>query len=185
MNRAKGISSGDVEDKAVLDKVTRVKKMAEGSLIYKVGFMAVPLIIDDEEFPILPFSQHSSDLKTNLAGCERVILFAATIGSGIDRFIRRYEKTELDTALFLQGFGAERAESLANAFNADVKNAAKEIGCKTNPRFSPGFGDLPLSVQPDFLNLLDAGRRMGITLSETFLMSPSKSVTAIIGIKKI
>jgi cobalamin-dependent methionine synthase I len=64
-----------------------------------------------------------------------------------------------------------------------VKTAAGLAGFKAHPRFSPGFGDLPLTVQAEILGLLDAGRRMGITLSDSFLMAPSKSVTAIIGLE--
>ncbi|MBR3258643.1 MAG: vitamin B12 dependent methionine synthase, partial [Eggerthellaceae bacterium] len=47
----------------------------------------------------------------------------------------------------------------------------------------PGYGDLPLEVQPDLLGLLDASRRLGITLSDSLLMSPTKSVTAIVGLR--
>ena len=66
-----------------------------------------------------------------------------------------------------------------------MKEAARLSGYKSHPRYSPGFGDLPITVQKEFLNLLDAGRRMGITLGESFLMAPSKSVTAIIGLERL
>ena len=156
-----------------------------GDLFYKVGFLCMYLQWDEEGFPVLPFAQHSELLKKNLRGCEGVILFAATIGSGVDRYIRRYERSEVSKAAILQGLGAERVESLCNCFNEEVKRMASENHLKAHPRFSPGFGDLPISVQKEFLGALDATRRMGITLSESFLMAPSKSVTAIIGLERI
>ena len=51
-------------------------------------------------------------------------------------------------------------------------------------RFSPGYGDLPLTLQPGILAALDAGRRAGITLLPSLLMNPSKSVTAIFGLSQ-
>ena len=52
------------------------------------------------------------------------------------------------------------------------------------PRFSPGYGDLPLSLQPEVIRATGADRRLGITLSSSLLMTPKKSVTAIKGIIK-
>ena len=112
-------------------------------------------------------------------------MFAATIGSGIDRFIRRYEVSDPSMGVIFQGYGAERAESLCNLFCEEVRLSAEEKGYKLHPRFSPGFGDLPITVQKEFLERLDASRRLGITLGESCLMSPSKSVTAFIGLEKI
>ncbi len=183
-DRALAIASGKLTEPEIIAKVNKVVLISRGTLVCKTGYMVSPLGWDAEGFPVLPLEQHSETLKKNLKGCSRAVLFAATIGAGFDRLIRRYERTEMDTALFLQGYGAERAESLANTFNNEVKEAAELLGYKAHPRFSPGFGDLQLAVQKEFLGLLDAGRRMGITLSESCLMAPSKSVTAIIGLER-
>ena len=71
----------------------------------------------------------------------------------------------------------------ATAIEQYIDDETASWGEKLLPRYSPGYGDLPLSVQPDFLAALDAQKTLGITLTETFLMIPSKSVTAIIGIQ--
>ena len=168
-----------LDDKAIADLI----KLSNGQLSYKVSYVCAPITWDEDGFPVLPINQHSEKLKTNLEGCKGVIIFACTIGSGIDRLIRRYERVEPSKGLMFQGFGAERVESLADTFNWMVKEEAKEAGLLTNPRFSPGFGDLPLTVQPELLKLVDAERKLGITLNASYLMAPSKSVTAIIGIK--
>ena len=60
----------------------------------------------------------------------------------------------------------------------------KAEGVFLKPRFSPGYGDLPLSMQTDIFRVLDCPRKVGLTLNNSLLMSPSKSVTAIMGIHK-
>ena len=159
-------------------------ELIKGQIVNKIGYLAGNLTFDEDGFPVLPFPQKSENLKTNLRGCERFVMFAATVGTGMDRLIRRYEVADAAKCVLLQGLGAERVESLADAFNKVVNEEAGKNGYKTHPRFSPGFGDLTVAVQKDFLAVLDAGRRMGITLSESCLMAPSKTVTAIIGIER-
>ncbi len=172
----------DFPEKQLVDEAL---KLIDGQLQFKVGFVMGRLNWTEDGFPILPFEQHSESLKSNLENCEIVILMASTIGAGIDKLIRRYERTNPALGMFMQGLGAERVESLTNMFNDEVRKKATEAGYKAHARFSPGYGDVPINVQKDFLATLDAGRRMGILLSESYLMSPSKSVTAIIGLEKM
>lgn len=127
---------------------------------------------------------HSRDLNKNLRGCDKIIVFAATVGLGIDRLIAKYGRLSPVKSLCFQAIGAERIESLCESFNNDVKMRSAEEGCFTRPRFSPGYGDLPLEVQKDIFRVLDCYRRIGLSLNDSLLMSPSKSVTAFIGIGK-
>ena len=85
--------------------------------------------------------------------------------------------------LLLQGLGAERVESLCDAFDEEVKAVCKEHGKETRFRYSPGYGDWPLEVQRRLFELLDAPRKVGVSLTDSLLMVPSKSVSAIIGVK--
>ena len=124
------------------------------------------------------FQTDSSALMKNLEGCEEVIVFAATIGLEIDRLIRRYTSLSPAKALFFQAIGAERIESLCDAFCEELK----KDGLQLRPRFSPGYGDLPMELQKDIFRVLDCPRKIGLALNDSLLMSPSKSVTAIIGI---
>ena len=171
------------KDPELASSMEKALSLINGALSFRVGFVVVPLTWDEDGFPVFPFEQRSEKLRKNLQGCDRAVLFAATIGSGIDRLIRRYEKADPKLGLLLQGLGAERVESLCDAFNEEVKEICEETGCGTRMRYSPGYGDLPIEVQKVFLPLLDAERRLGITLSDSCLMAPSKSVTAIIGIR--
>ena len=123
----------------------------------------------------------SSSLANHLASCDKIILFAATIGLTPDRLITRYSSLSPSKALFFQAMGAQQIEALCNLFNDEIR---KQYAL-TCPRFSPGYGDLPLSLQQDIFRVLDCPRKIGLSLNDSLLMTPTKSVTAIIGIKKV
>ena len=106
------------------------------------------------------------------------------MGLGIDRLINKYGRITPSRAVCLQAIGAERIEALCDEFCKDIAQKYAESCRKLRPRFSPGYGDLPLSLQRDILNLLSSEKRIGLTLNESLLMSPTKSVTAIVGIYK-
>ena len=121
---------------------------------------------------------NSSALRRNLAGCNEIVLFAATIGLEMDRLIARYAHLSPSKSVMLQAIGAERIESLCDAFENELIRQGHELGT----RFSPGYGDLPLDLQRDVFAALDCPRQIGVSLNESLLMSPSKSVSAIIGL---
>lgn len=148
---------------------------------YKICYVILPVKIRGElcDFGILNLK--SEKLAQNLDGCEEAIIFAATAGIGIDRLISKYSRLSPAKALMIQAIGTEMIEKLCDMFCEDIE---KEKACQTHPRFSPGYGDLPLETQKDFFAVLDCGKRIGIALNDSLLMSPSKSVTAIAGLGK-
>ncbi len=155
---------------------------AERELTYKVCFALFPLKTEGEGLDFGFAKTGSAALRKNLAGCEKILLFAATVGLGIDRLITKYSRLSPAKALMLQAIGTERIESLCEAFEADVQKELEQKGLAAKPRFSPGYGDLPLEMQKDIFSVLDCPRKIGLTLNASLLMSPTKSVTAIIGI---
>ena len=133
--------------------------------------------------PELSFIHYSAGLRKNLAGCHRAVIFAATVGVGIDRLIRKYSSVSPTRSLILGALGAERIESLCDAFSASVAAEMSAKGLITHTRFSPGYGDLPLEAQKELFSVLDCQRSIGLTLCDSLLMSPTKSVTAVIGLE--
>lgn len=149
------------------------------ALTYKVCYRTLPVRIQEKTCDFGCFTIESKNLAQNLQGCARVILFAATIGVGIDRQIARYSRIAPSKAVMLQAIGAERIESLCDAFCEEMKT---ETGENLRPRFSPGYGDLSLEAQKEIFSLLDPAKRIGLTLRDSLIMSPSKSVTAFVGV---
>lgn len=134
-----------------------------------------------ENFQVLMKTQ-SKNLSTVLRGCDRAILVAATAGIEADMIVRRAEVTSKAEALILNSIAIAGIEKYMAVLNEFFKN--KYSGFELRPRFSPGYGDVPLALQKDLLSLLDTKRKIGVALSDSLLMTPTKSVSAIIGIGK-
>ena len=124
---------------------------------------------------------HSKDLTSNLKDCSKVALLAATIGPQVDSLIRKNSSLDPVYASILQATGAMFIEEVVDFVNEEIKKIAGSQGLKTKPRYSPGFGDVPLEVQKDFFRLLPC-TRIGLTLMDTLIMAPEKSVTAFVGL---
>ena len=120
------------------------------------------------------------DLRTHLKGCERAALFCATLGAGADALIRRAESGDMARALALDCAAAAAVEEVCDQIELELQ--ALFPGCSFPFRYSPGYGDLTLTLQGDLLALLDALRRVGLTASASNILLPRKSVTAILGV---
>ena len=152
--------------------------LCENSLTPRVCYAFHPVVRQDGILDLGFAQTDSSALKRNLAGCEEIVLFAATIGLEMDRLIAKYARLSPARSVMLQAIGAERIEALCDAFEEELIRQGHEL----SPRFSPGYGDLPLDLQRNIFAALDCPKHIGVSLNESLLMSPSKSVSAIIGL---
>lgn len=170
------------EQSALLARLEEVERTLMPLLQYKVCYVRLP-ITQKEEKPILPFETDSRDLEKCLTGCDQVLLFAATLGLEVDRMIQRCRGGDMTRALLAQALGAERIEALCDTFCSELSELLQKESRESTPRFSPGYGDLSLTAQRDLFQLLDCTRKIGISLQDSCIMMPSKSVTAIVGIR--
>ena len=159
------------------------RREAKPILEYRVYAKEFPLAVSGDEIDLGFAVWRSSSLARNLSGCSRAVLFGATAGAGIDRLIAKYSAVSPVKALLLQAIGSERVEAVCDMFCAELAGMAKKCGWAVRPRFSPGYGDLPLEYQRSFFGATDLSRRLGVHLNESLLMFPSKSVTALVGLK--
>lgn len=118
--------------------------------------------------------------ETMLAECDTAVLMACTLGAGFDRLMKEWEARNMAKAAMMDACGSAWTESVCDEAEREIRNRFPDRFC--TDRFSPGYGDLPLSLQPDILRALDAGRKLGITANDSFLLLPCKSVTAVIGL---
>ncbi len=156
---------------------------ASDKLRYSVCYCEFPLKIDGDRLDLAFAECESKSLKKNLFGCDSFLLFAATVGLELDRLINKYSRTEPSRALIFQALGAERIESLCDVFCADFKKEMALLNRNTRPRFSAGYGDFPIEMQLQICETLGSAKSIGVFVNESLLLSPSKSVTAIIGIE--
>lgn len=118
-------------------------------------------------------------LLTDSASC---IVLAATLGLSCDELIRQAEPVDMAYALMLDAFAGAAVENLCDQVQTALANRFAEKNLFLTRRYSPGYGDLPISLQKPLCAALDTTRRIGLTVSGSGILIPRKSVTAIIGL---
>ncbi len=179
----RGIADIGPDIRAKIDKaIGQVSLQSHPRIISK----EYPVTVRDNDVTIHAGSEdvvlHSESLARNLSGCCGAILLAATIGPACDMLVRRAGVTSAVDASIYQAAGAAAIESFLDDMNDRYKADYEAQGLFLRPRFSPGYGDLKLDHQKDWFRLLDITKQIGIELTDSLLMVPTKSVTAIIGI---
>ena len=122
------------------------------------------------------------DVAKHLEGCTAALLLAVTLGPGVDAQIRRAGVGDIAAGVASDALGSALAEQAAEAAEAELRQWAARQGKYLTGRYSPGYGDWPLAVQPLLAAALDTARRAGLCVTENNLMTPRKSITAILGV---
>lgn len=177
LDSAPGTEIDDLIDSCVAE--------AEDKLIYKLCYARFPISVSGEDLD-LGFTRVSShSLALCLKECDEIVLLCGTVGVGIDRLIKKYSAILPSRSVALQALGSERVEALCDEFCAELALEEGAKGREIRPRFSPGYGDLPIEMQKDIFATLAPEKYVGVSLGADLFMTPTKSVTAIIGIKNV
>ncbi|MBQ9956061.1 MAG: 5-methyltetrahydrofolate--homocysteine methyltransferase [Ruminococcus sp.] len=123
-----------------------------------------------------------SDIKEHLKGCTRAVIIASTLSSEADKLIRQAQIRDMTEALAVDALCSSAIEQVCDRAEEEIFRNAQGIYHTT--RYSPGYGDFPIDMQKDILSFLDATRRIGLTVTDSSLLVPTKSVTAIIGVSE-
>lgn len=166
----------------VRELVEKLKPQFLQKLQCKACYAVVPVRIMGSFVDLSVLSVTSTHLARNLAGCEYTVLFAATLGMACEQQRRRAASVSPAEALVLDAMGSAGIEQFCDQFCHHL--AKQNPDQHLRPRFSPGYGDFPLETQEKLLSVLDAQRKLGISLSDGCLMIPQKSVTAVVGLSK-
>ena len=166
----------------VLELAEKGLAMLGEVLDFRYEVREFPLSLSGERIETECFQTCSRNLAKNLKDCDSLLLFGATLGIRVDQLIRRTSRQDVSLALALQAGAAAVLEECCDQSCTELKKQYIRKGLYLRPRFSPGYGDFPLNCQPAILAGLDAGKRLGIRLTEGCLMLPTKSVTAVMGI---
>ena len=138
-------------------------------------------LLNAEDAPVLTLSGHL--VTTMLQDCSHAALLLCTLGLPFDGLLRTQQARGMAKAALLDACGSVLVEEACD--RAEDTLCAQYPGLYLTDRFSPGYGDLPLSLQPLLLHALDANRQAGVYLTDSCLMNPSKTVTAIVGLSKL
>ena len=123
----------------------------------------------------------SNSLSRNLKGCVKAVLFGATLGAGTDRLIARVSLSDMAEAVVLQSCAAVLLEEYCDERQLAIGVELEREGLYLRPRFSPGYGDFDITYQQPLMRMLDCAKTIGLTMTDSFMMTPTKSVTALIG----
>lgn len=141
-------------------------------------YVRVPIVFrSPEQFLLGDFPVTSKALGRCLRQCDECFLLATTIGSGVDRLISRLGVTSPARQFITDGAASALIEGVCDTV-CDM--LSEQTACR--PRFSPGFGDFLLAYQPELLRLTGAAKQIGLSCTDALFLTPSKSVTAVIGI---
>ncbi len=159
-------------------EVLRAKKELISSITAKYAAVRVEILeCKKGEVKLSPFSLKSLDAAKYFSSCDATYVFMATLGIEADRLIMKKKHLSIFEGFLYDAVASAMIEAVCDA-------AERKIRCggeKTKNRFSPGYGDVPLSLQKDFIKLLSADKLMGVSLTESMLMIPQKTVSAFIG----
>ena len=180
-----GYKGQKIEEELLLkirDTIEEGKKLFAPKVIYK----EYPINILENGVEVIGTTLvlEGNDIKKLLIGSNRCILMAATIGNYIEKKIRLYERIDLTRGMILDSVSTTAVEDLCNKVCDLIEKDIIEDFEELTFRYSPGYGDLNLNIQKNFIEVLDATRKIGVNVSEHMLLFPRKSVTAIVGIRK-
>lgn len=165
----------------VLTHLTRVIWPRNVYKIYACSASETVVVLKGEQRTL---AFESRNLAENLAQCRQVVLIAATLGLEADKLLQKYEILNMTKATITQACGAACIEAYCNILQEQICEAASTDDRRLylRPRFSPGYGDLPLHYQKVLFEELECTKRIGLTLTDSLLMYPTKSVSALIGL---
>lgn len=176
-----GKNKPDEKMQGILDECEQqLLKVISPKFVYKI------FDIEHEENSVkvksTTLSLEGRDICMHLKDCTKCVLLAATISAGADRLIRLYETQDMTKAVMTDCLASAAVEQVCNNVDNIVKKETENLF--QTWRFSPGYGDLPIDIQREFLDVLNAQKRIGLNSTENNILIPRKSVTAIIGLSE-
>lgn len=123
-----------------------------------------------------------SSIERHLLGCEKVVLLCATLGTTIDKYIRLFEIQDITKALVADAVASVAIDAYCDEIEKELKRLYNNMHFTF--RFGLGYGDLPLELEPIFLNIIDAGKKIGVSTNDSYILNPRKTVACVIGLSK-
>jgi hypothetical protein len=171
-------------DEQIVSHIEFVSKEMEAEANAKNVFGVWDCRTESDAVSLGEINIKSLDLARHLCGCKKAVLFAATLGTGADNLLRRCNEVDMEKALVAQAVCTVMIEEYCDSVVCEASKNSLLDGLYPTSRFSPGYGDFDISWQKDMLKLLDCEKRIALTLTDGYMLIPSKSVTAVVGFSK-
>lgn len=176
-----GYNNQNIDEKLenLIDEcMAEIKSISKPKYVYDIFFInrENTLILENTNFAL-----EGQNIKNHLKNSNKCAVIVVTLGSMVDFKIKYYEKINLTKAVILDACATTYIEEICDKVQEEIKEIARKEGKNITFRYSPGYGDFPITSQGYILNILDANKRVGVTATESSILIPRKSVTAFIG----
>lgn len=162
----------------IQDSFQELDQVADARFVYRI----FEIIEENEnQLTIGGLRIQSRNLYKNLKNCKQGIVFCATLGTGVDLLLKRYSVSDMSKTVVLQACAAAFLEEYCDRMQKQIEDGL-ENGLYLRPRFSPGYGDFSILHQKELLQMTDASKKIGLALTEGYMLTPTKSITAVMGI---
>ena len=167
--------------------IKETKNEIDTKYVYQIYDIKKDLNLNTVQFENTNLILKSKDISELLRDCDKCVLMCATLGFNIEKNIRRYSYNNLTKGIIIDACATTSIEEVCDLVQDSILDKIAKEEKSLTMRYSPGYGDLDISANRDILNVLDAHRKIGVTVTNTGIMIPRKSVVALIGItnKKI
>lgn len=156
-------------------------RIVKERIVYRIFGLEVS---GEEQIKIEQLEIVSKNLAKNLRGCSQIVMLGATLGIEVDMLMKRYSLTQMSKAVVMQACAAAMLEEYLDEWQENLADKMRNDGYYLRPRFSPGYGDFSILHQGDILRMLDSAKKIGLTMTDSSMLTPTKSVTAVIGLSK-
>lgn len=163
----------------VEDSFSELERAADRRIIYRIFGVTLR---ETDSITIGKLNIFSRNLYKNLRDCREVLLVGATLGVGVDLLLKRYSLTNMSRAVVIQAAAAAMLEEYLDECQNKLSEELEKEGKYLRPRFSPGYGDFDIGHQGMILRMLNADKSIGLSMTDSCMLTPTKSVTAVIGI---
>ena len=175
-----GRNAVDKQVSALIDSsFLELESVANPKFIYRIFDLDH---VDADEIHFGQIDVKSKSLGRNLKGCKQIVLFGATLGIAVDQLMTRKTIRDMAQAVVMQACAAALLEEYCDECQEKIAEEVGREGGFLRPRFSPGYGDFSIDFQKQLMQLLDCAKTIGLTMTESYMMTPVKSVTAVIGV---
>ena len=162
--------------------IKETKNEIDTKYVYQIYDIKKDLNLNTVQFENTNLILKSKDVSELLKDCDKCVLMCATLGFNIEKNIRRYSYNNLTKGIIIDACATTSIEEVCDLVQDSISDKVAKEGKSLTMRYSPGYGDLDISANRDILNVLDAHRKIGVTVTNTGIMIPRKSVVALIGI---
>lgn len=172
----------EARDGEMVERVRRTFAALEQFITPRTIWGCFPAAVEERTFVLAgEIRIESADLARIMARSRECWVLAVTLGSETDRRILLAQKRDMLEGMALDACASVRVDALCEEVEGMILRKLRQ-GEFPTMRFSPGYGDAPLSASEDIIGLLDATRRIGLAMTRSYMMTPVKSITALIGI---